>query len=88
MEVVVVLEDGDVGVVVCIEDLGMGILDFVLGWVFEWFYLLLWLGSGVKSMGLGLSLVWEIVYLYDGEVVVGNWVEGGVWVELRLKGWG
>jgi two-component system sensor histidine kinase CreC len=72
-------------VVVRIEDSGTGIPDFALGRVFERFYSLPRPGSGVKSTGLGLSLVREIAHLHDGEAVVGNRAEGGAWAELRLK---
>jgi two-component system sensor histidine kinase CreC len=88
VEVAVVLEDGDAGAVVRIEDSGTGIPDFALGRVFERFYSLPRPGSGVKSTGLGLSLVREIAHLHDGEAVVGNRAEGGAWAELRLKGRG
>jgi two-component system sensor histidine kinase CreC len=72
-------------VVVRIEDSGTGIPDFALGRVFERFYSLPRPGSGVKSTGLGLSLVREIAHLHEGEAAVGNRPEGGVWAELRLK---
>jgi two-component system, OmpR family, sensor histidine kinase CreC len=68
-----------------IEDSGTGIPDFALGRVFERFYSLPRPGSGVKSTGLGLSLVREIAHLHEGEAVVGNRAEGGAWAELRLK---
>jgi two-component system sensor histidine kinase CreC len=72
-------------VAVRIEDSGTGIPDFALGRVFERFYSLPRPGSGVKSTGLGLSLVREIAHLHEGEAVVGNRAEGGAWAELRLK---
>ncbi|ATC64269.1 two-component system sensor histidine kinase CreC [Nibricoccus aquaticus] len=76
--------ESDGNAAVCIEDSGTGIPDFALGRVFERFYSLPRPGSGVKSTGLGLSLVREIAHLHEGEAAVGNRAEGGAWAELRL----
>jgi two-component system, OmpR family, sensor histidine kinase CreC len=80
---VAVMQNGD-GAVVRIEDSGTGIPDFALPRVFERFYSLPRPGSGVKSTGLGLSLVREIAHVHGGEATVGNRDGGGAWAELRL----
>jgi two-component system, OmpR family, sensor histidine kinase CreC len=80
---VAVMQYGD-GAVVRIEDSGTGIPDFALPRVFERFYSLPRPGSGVKSTGLGLSLVREIAHVHGGEATVGNRDGGGAWAELRL----
>jgi len=73
-------------VVVSVEDNGSGIPDFATERLFEKFYSLARPRSGVKSTGLGLSLVREIAHLHGGEVSVENRTDGvkGVRAELRF----
>lgn len=67
-----------------IDDTGAGIPDYALPRIFERFYSLPRPGSGVKSTGLGLSLVREIAHQHEGEIFVANRPDGGVRAELRL----
>lgn len=69
---------------VAVDDTGTGIPDYALSRIFERFYSLPRPGTGVKSTGLGLSLVREIAKLHDGEVHVANRPEGGVRAEVRI----
>ncbi|HEY0944928.1 MAG TPA: two-component system sensor histidine kinase CreC [Opitutaceae bacterium] len=78
------LATGGDAVRITIDDTGAGIPDFALPRVFERFYSLPRPGSGVKSTGLGLSLVREIAHLHEGEVFVANRRDGGVRAEVRL----
>jgi two-component system sensor histidine kinase CreC len=73
-------------VVACIEDSGSGIPDYAAGRLFEKFYSLARPRSGVKSTGLGLSLVREIAHLHGGDISVANRPAGekGARAELRF----
>ena len=73
-------------IIVSVEDNGGGIPDFATERLFEKFYSLARPRSGVKSTGLGLSLVREIARLHGGDAAVANRTDGvqGVRAELRF----
>jgi len=73
-------------IIVGVEDNGSGIPDYAAGRLFEKFYSLARPRSGVKSTGLGLSLVREIARLHGGEATVANRTDGvrGVRAEMRF----
>jgi len=73
-------------VIVSVEDNGGGIPDYAEGRLFEKFYSLVRPRSGVKSTGLGLSLVREIAHQHGGVASVANRADGtkGARAELRL----
>lgn len=74
----------DGGARITVDDTGTGIPDYAQARIFERFYSLPRPGTGVKSTGLGLSLVREIANLHDGEISVANRAEGGVRAEMRI----
>jgi two-component system sensor histidine kinase CreC len=61
-----------------VRDLGTGIPEYALDRVFERFYSLKRPDTGLKSSGLGLSLVREVASLHNGTINVQNAPEGGV----------
>jgi two-component system sensor histidine kinase CreC len=67
-----------------VEDEGPGIPEYALNRIFERFYSLPRPDTQLKSSGLGLSLVREIMLLHKGTVEVANRPEGGVRAELRF----
>jgi two-component system sensor histidine kinase CreC len=72
-------------VIACVEDNGSGIPDYAEGRLFEKFYSLARPRSGVKSTGLGLSLVREIAHLHGGDVSVANRTDGGKGTRAELR---
>ena len=74
----------DGGARITVDDSGTGIPEYAQARIFERFYSLPRPGSGVKSTGLGLSLVREITKLHEGEISVTNRAEGGVRAEMRI----
>lgn len=67
-----------------IRDLGPGIPDYAESRLFERFYSLPRPDSGIKSTGLGLSLVQEVAQLHHGKVIIRNHPQGGTEVILQL----
>ncbi len=65
-----------------IRDHGSGIPDYADKRIFERFYSLKRPETGRKSSGLGLSLVWEIILLHQGEVTLKNHPQGGAVARL------
>ena len=74
----------DGGARITVDDTGTGIPEYAQARIFERFYSLPRPGTGVKSTGLGLSLVREIANLHDGDISVTNRAEGGVRAEMRI----
>ncbi|AWI10196.1 two-component system sensor histidine kinase CreC [Ereboglobus luteus] len=74
-------------IVAIVEDNGSGIPDYAAGRLFEKFYSLARPRSGVKSTGLGLSLVREIAHLHGGVATIANRKDGerGTRAELRFS---
>lgn len=73
----------DGGIALCVADTGCGIPDFALERVFERFYSLP-RSHGLKSSGLGLAFVQQVIRLHLGDVSLGNRPEGGVEARIRL----
>jgi two-component system, OmpR family, sensor histidine kinase CreC len=69
---------------ISVEDEGPGIPDFARERIFERFYSLPRPSTGVKSTGLGLSFVQEIVHLHGGTIRIENRADGGCRAELAL----
>lgn len=67
-----------------IRDQGPGIPDYAQARIFERFYSLPRPDSGLKSTGLGLSLVQEVAQLHHGKVRISSSPQGGTVVELQL----
>ncbi|MDD2800232.1 MAG: ATP-binding protein, partial [Methylococcales bacterium] len=67
-----------------IRDHGPGIPDYALDRLFERFYSLPRPSNGRKSTGLGLAFVREVALLHQGDIVVGNAVNGGAEAVLSL----
>lgn len=69
---------------VTICDQGPGIPDYAESRIFERFYSLPRPDTGIKSTGLGLSLVQEVAQLHHGKVLISNHPLGGTEVKLQL----
>ncbi|MDH5184157.1 MAG: two-component system sensor histidine kinase CreC, partial [Gammaproteobacteria bacterium] len=67
-----------------IRDQGPGIPDYAQARIFERFYSLPRPDSGLKSTGLGLSLVQEVAQLHHGKVRMSNSPQGGTLAALQL----
>jgi two-component system sensor histidine kinase CreC len=67
-----------------VRDHGPGIPEYAKARVFEKFFSLQRPDTGVKSTGLGLNFVREVVALHQGEVHLENCPEGGVCATLTL----
>lgn len=75
---------GGEGVTLEVTDQGPGIPDFALGRVTERFFSLPRPDSGMKSSGLGLALVQEVVALHGGRLDFAAGPESGTTVRVSL----
>lgn len=71
-------------VTIIVRDQGPGVPDYATGRVFERFYSLPRPGSGLRSSGLGLPFVHEVVRLHGGDVLLRNHEDGGAEAVLSL----
>ena len=69
---------------ITIIDNGTPIPGYALNRIFERFYSLPRPGGTVKSTGLGLPFVKEVITLHHGEITINNNAMGGVTVEIIL----
>ncbi|CAN5307899.1 two-component system sensor histidine kinase CreC [soil metagenome] len=69
--------------VITLRDHGCGIPDYAINRLFERFYSLP-RGDGVKSTGLGLPFVKEVVTLHRGTFAIGNTEDGGVCACVKI----
>lgn len=67
-----------------IRDQGPGIPDYAASRIFGRFYSLPRPDNGIKSTGLGLSLVQEVAELHHGKLSITNGSQAGALVELSL----
>lgn len=82
VELTVGAEEG--GIQCRVRDQGPGVPEYALERVFERFYSLERPSSGLKSSGLGLSLVREVARLHGGRAGLRNRPEGGAEATLSL----
>lgn len=70
--------------ILTVRDHGPGIPDYARQRVFERFYSLPRPDNGIKSTGLGLSLVHEVVQLHRGRIEIQNCTDGGTSVSIVI----
>ena len=74
-------EEGSSGFSILFEDSGCGIPDEIIGNIFEPFFT-----KKSTGIGLGLSIVGNIIRAHGGEVRCGNREKGGAFFEIRIPG--
>lgn len=77
------VREGD-GMVLYVDDQGVGVPDYAVARVFERFYSLPRPVSGQRSSGLGLPFVGEVARLHAGQAMLVRRPQGGTRATLRL----
>ena len=83
-EIRIAVTKGRTGVVVCVEDHGVGIPDYARDKIFTKFYSLERPDTGRKGTGLGLAFVAQVMKLHGGKIRLENRVAGGVRAVLEF----